>query len=73
MVTEILRQCLHAAHVWGRQLFVTSCDIKAAFDHIRHDVMYEALIRQRVHPSLAKAILLEYKDLQANVRIADAP
>ena len=73
LVTEVLRQSLHNANLWGKHLFIISCDIKMAFDAIKHEAIYEALNKQGVHPILAKAILMEYTHLEANVTIADAP
>ena len=39
---------------------------------MNHQDIYKSLLRQRVHPTIAKAILLEYFDLKVTVRIADA-
>ena len=39
---------------------------------MKHAVIYESLLSQWVHPMIAKAILPEYFDLRAAVRMADA-
>eukprot|EP00973_Karenia_brevis_P072077 10012892-Karenia_brevis.AAC.1 len=73
LVSEVLRQSLHQAKVWGLELHIISCDISTAFDEIGHEVMLEAMLQQGVQPAVARAIVIEYINLRANVTVADAP
>ena len=72
LVTELIRQALHLAVQWGKPVYVMSLDIATAFDDMLHGKIAEALCSRGVHPKLVYAILLEYLDLRARVKLADS-
>ena len=72
LVTEILRQLLFQGVKWNKPVYILSADIRTAFDDMGHARIFEALLARGVHPTIAKAIILEYLDLVARVNVADA-
>ena len=72
LVTELLRQSLHLAAQWAKPVYLMSLDIATAFDDMRHGQMAKSLIARGVHPNLVRAFMLEYLDLRARVKLADA-
>lgn len=72
LVTELIRQALHLAVQWGRSVYVIPLDIAMAFDAMLHNEMAQALLHRGVHPCYVHALILEYLDLRARVKLADA-
>eukprot|EP00973_Karenia_brevis_P077259 10732218-Karenia_brevis.AAC.1 len=72
LVTEALRQSLHLAVTWDRALYIISLDIATAFDDMQHDQITDSLLSLGIHPLLVHALLREYCQLKARVKIADA-
>ena len=71
-VTELIRQALHLSKLWGKTLYVISADIATAFDDMKHPEMARSLLARGVHPRLVHAVMMEYMDLRARVKLADA-
>eukprot|EP00973_Karenia_brevis_P005013 690616-Karenia_brevis.AAC.1 len=53
-------------------MFIAGGDIKHAFDQLRHCLIYEALKKRNVHPTLIRAFMTEMRQLQATVIIPGA-
>ena len=60
-VASILRRMVEQAAEWQIPISVMDCDVAAAFDHVSHHVIIDAMEALKVPPLLVAAWIREYR------------
>ena len=61
-VVFILRRMVEQATEWQIPIFVMDCDVAAAFDHVSHHVIIDAMEALKVPPVVVAAWIREYRE-----------
>ena len=70
-LTGVLREALCTAEKWSYPIHIAIQDVETAFDSVPHWLIEEALIHQGVKPRTTQAIMAEYSDLRAKIKIPE--
>ena len=70
-VVSILRRMVEQATEWQIQYFVMDCDVAAAFDHVSHQVIIDAMEVLKVPPVLVAAWIREHRVPETFVKLDD--
>ena len=69
LITELVRHLLFLSHEWGPRLFIGSYDIRTAFDTMRHQLIFRALVGRGIPEQLAVALVWELCGVSADVSV----
>ena len=61
-VVFILRRMVDQANEWRIPIFVMDCHVAAAFDHVSHHLIIDAMEALKVPPVLVAAWIIEYRE-----------
>ena len=67
----ILRRMVEQANEWRISIFVMVCDVAAAFDHVSHHLITDAMEALQVPPVLVAAWIREYRGSETYVKLDD--
>ena len=70
-VVFILRRIVEQANEWQIPIFVLDCDVAAAFDHVSHQLIIDAMEALEVPPLLVAAWMREYRGSETYVKLDD--
>ena len=70
-VVFILRRMVEQASEWRIPIFVMDCDVAAAFDHVSHHVIIDAMEALQVPPVFVAAWIREYRRSETFVKLDD--
>ena len=66
-VVFILRRMVEQANEWRIPIFVMDCDVAAAFDHVSHHLIIDAMEALNVPPVLMAAWIREYRSSRCRI------
>ena len=70
-VVFILRRMVEQANEWRIPIFVMDCDVAAAFDHVSHRLIIDAMEVLKVPPVLVPAWIREYRGSETKTKLDD--